>query len=71
MDLNTSIYVRLKALRNIFLPNPSKDIIKPITNEKKIDSMEIINVTLRPLMRKRILLYPLSNFGLITYHPQV
>ncbi len=56
MDLNTSIYVRLKALRNLFLPNPSKDIKKPITNEKKIDSVEIINVTLRPLMRKRILL---------------
>ena len=56
MDLNTSIYVRLKTLRNLFLPNPSKDINKPITNEKKIDSTEIINVTLRPLKRKRILL---------------
>ncbi len=55
MDLNTSIYVRLKTLRNLFLPNPSKDINKPITNEKKIDSKDIINVTLRPLIRKRIL----------------
>ena len=56
MDLNTSIYVRLNALRNLFLPNPSKDINKPITNEKEIDSIDIINVTLKPLIRKRILL---------------
>ena len=56
MDLNTSIYVRLKAFRNLFLPIPSNDIKKPITKEKKIDRTEIINVTLRPLMRKRILL---------------
>ena len=55
MDLNTSIYVRLNALRNLFLLNPNKAIKKPIIKEKKIDSKDIINVTLRPLIRKRIL----------------